>query len=203
MNIGVILAAGKSTRFDSEIPKQLYPINGKPIIQNSIDLLSKYLDKVIVVTNSECSDKITGNVIINDVDSRLESIKVALNSIEACDNILIHDAARPYVTDEMILDLLESNIENIHSQFYLPLINGLAKLTPFGYEIPNREDFIELCSPQITNFDMFKQIFRNYIEKGDECEILPIVSRFKMKYNLIQGHYKYLRKITAIEDINI
>ena len=201
MNIGVILAAGKSTRFDSEIPKQLYPIDGKPMIQHSIDLLSKHLDKVIIVTNSECKDKITGNVIINDVDSRLESIKVALNSIETCDNILIHDAARPYVTDKMILELLEGNIENIHSQFYLPLVNGLAKSTPFGYEVPNRKDFIELCSPQITNFYMFKQIFRNYIEKGDECEILPIVSRFEMKYNLIQSHYKYLRKITTLEDI--
>jgi 2-C-methyl-D-erythritol 4-phosphate cytidylyltransferase len=201
MNIGVILAAGKSTRFDSEIPKQLYPINGKPIIQHSIDLLSKHLDKVIIVTNSECSDKITGNVIINDVDSRLESIKVALNSIETCDNILIHDAARPYVTDWMIEDLLKSSNRNIHSQFYLPLINGLAKKNFNGYEIPNREDFIELCSPQITKYDFFKHIFRNYIEKGDECEVLPVVSRFEMKYNLIEGHYKYLRKVTRIEDI--
>jgi 2-C-methyl-D-erythritol 4-phosphate cytidylyltransferase len=201
MNIGVILAAGKSSRFDSSIPKQLYQIDGKPMIQYSIDLLSKHLDKVIIVTNSECSDKITGNVIINDVDSRLESIKVALESIETCDNILIHDAARPYVTDKMILDLIESNIKNMHSQFYLPLVNGLAKSTPFGYQIPDRKDFIELCSPQITNFDIFKQIFRNYIEKGEECEVLPIVSRFEMKYNLIQSHYKYLRKITTIEDI--
>lgn len=201
MNIAVILAAGKSTRFDSKIPKQLYPIDGKPMIQHSIDLLSKHLDKVIIVTNSECKDKITGNVIINDVDSRLESIKVALESIETCDNILIHDAARPYITESMILELLESNIENIHSQFYLPLYNGLAKSTPFGYQVPDRKDFIELCSPQITNFDMFKQIFRNYIEKGDECEVLPIVSRFEMKYNLIQSHYKYLRKITTLEDI--
>jgi len=201
MNIGVILSAGKSTRFDSEIPKQLYPIDGKPIIQHSIDLLSKHLDKVIIVTNSECSDKIIGNVIINDVDSRLESIKVALDSIETCDNILIHDAARPYVTDWMIEDLLKSSNRNIHSQFYLPLVNGLAKKNFNGYEIPNREDFIELCSPQITKYDFFKHIFRNYIEKGDECEILPIVSRFEIKYNLIQGHYKYLRKVTTIEDI--
>jgi 2-C-methyl-D-erythritol 4-phosphate cytidylyltransferase len=201
MNIGVILAAGKSTRFDSEIPKQLYPIDGKPIIQHSIDLLSKHLDKVIIVTNSECSDKITGNVIINDVDSRLESIKVALEKIDTCNNILIHDAARPYVTDWMIEDLLKSSNRNIHSQFYLPLVNGLAKKNFNGYEIPNREDFIELCSPQITNFDMFKQIFKNYIEKGDECEVLPVVSRFEMKYNLIEGHYKYLRKVTTLEDI--
>jgi len=201
MNIGIILAAGRSTRFDHEIPKQLYPIGDKPMVQHSIDLLTKHLDKVIIVTNSECKDKINGDVIINDKDSRIESIKVALEKIDTCDNILIHDAARPYVTDWMIEDLLKSSNRNIHSQFYLPLVNGLAKKNFIGYEIPNREDFIELCSPQITKYDFFKHIFRNYIEKGDECEVLPVVSRFEMKYNLIEGHYKYLRKVTTIDDI--
>jgi 2-C-methyl-D-erythritol 4-phosphate cytidylyltransferase len=201
MNIGVILAAGKSTRFDSEISKQLYPIDGKPMIQHSIDLLSKNLDKVIIVTNSECKDKINGDVIINDVDSRLESIKVALDQIDTCKNILIHDAARPYVTESMIQSLLVSSKTNNHTQFYLPIVNGLAKYTPFGYQTPDRKDFIELCSPQITDFDIFKSIFKKYIEKGEECEVLPIISRFEFRYNLIQGHYRYLRKITTIEDI--
>ena len=201
MNIGIILAAGKSTRFDSAIPKQLYPIDGKPIVQHSIDLLSKHLDKVIIVTNSECKDKISGDVIINDVDSRLESIKVALDQIDNCKNILIHDAARPYVTESMIQSLLVSSKTNTHTQFYLPIVNGLAKYTPIGYQTPDRKDYIELCSPQITDFDIFKHTFRSYIEKGEECEVLPVISRFELRYNLIQGHYRYLRKITTIEDI--
>jgi len=201
MNIGIILAAGNSSRFDSTVPKQLHTINGKPMVQHSIDLLSKYLDEIIIVTNSYCSDFIQGNIIVNDIDSRLESIKVGLNKIDSCDNILIHDAARPYITESMIEELLESSTKNIHSQFYLPLINGLAKKNFFGYEIPNREDFIELCSPQITNFELFKTFFEKYIESGEECEILPIVSRFNFNYNLIQGHYKYLRKVTTLEDI--
>ena len=201
MNIGVILAAGKSTRFGSEIPKQLYTLGDKPIVQHSIDLLSKHLDKVIVVTNSECKDKINGDVIINDVDSRLESIKVVLDQIDNCKNILIHDAARPYVTESMIQSLLISSKTNLHSQFYLPIVNGLAKYTPIGYQTPDRKDYIELCSPQITDFDIFKNIFKKYIEKGDECEVLPVISRFELRYRLIQGHYRYLRKITTLEDI--
>jgi 2-C-methyl-D-erythritol 4-phosphate cytidylyltransferase len=201
MNIGIILAAGRSTRFDHEIPKQLYPIGDKPMVQHSIDLLTKHLDKVIIVTNSELSDQISGDIVINDKDSRIESIKVALEKIDTCHNLLIHDAARPYVTDWMMEELLEGSVRNIHSQFYLPLMNGLAKKNFIGYQVPNREDFIELCSPQITNFDFFKHVFKNYIQTGDECEVLPVVSRFELKYDLIQGHYKYLRKITTIEDI--
>jgi 2-C-methyl-D-erythritol 4-phosphate cytidylyltransferase len=201
MNIGVILAAGKSTRFNSFCPKQLYPLKNKPIVQHSIDLLSKYLDRVIIVTNSECRDKIKGDVIVNDKDSRLESIRIALDHIDTCDNILIHDSARPFITEVMIENLLLSSVSNYHSQFYLPLINGLAKKTDVGYEIPDRNDFIELCSPQITRFDIFNLIFKTYIETDQECEILPVVSRFKLPYDLIQGHYRYLRKITTLEDI--
>jgi 2-C-methyl-D-erythritol 4-phosphate cytidylyltransferase len=201
MNIGVILAAGKSTRFNSFYPKQLFPLKDKPIVQHSIDLLSKHLDKVLIVTNSECKDDIEGNIIVNDNDSRLESIQVALEQIDKCDNILIQDAARPFVTDVMIENLLSSSVSNYHSQYYLPLFNGLAKKTNVGYEIPDRNDFIELCSPQITKFEVFKVIFETYIKMGQECEILPVVSKFQLPYNLIQGHYKYLRKITTLEDI--
>jgi hypothetical protein len=44
----------------------------------------------------------------------------------------------------------------------------------------------------------------NYIAKPDErinWEIIPLLDLLKIKYNLIEGHIKYLRKITTIDDI--
>ena len=80
----------------------------------------------------------------------------------------------------------------------MKLVNGLAKRGEFGWEISNREDFIELCSPQCTEYDLFKFIFRKYIETGIQCEVLPCLSYLELDPNLIEGHYKYLRKITII-----
>jgi 2-C-methyl-D-erythritol 4-phosphate cytidylyltransferase len=205
MNIGIILAAGNSTRFDNKTPKQLYLINDKPIINHSIDILSQSLDEVIIVTNTYCSDKIKTNhtILVNDIDDRIESIKVALYYIgdKKYNNILIHDAARPFITTDMISELLESSKKYQHSQYYLELVNGLAKKNDFGWEVAPREDFIELCSPQITNFELFKNIFTNYIENKIDCEILPIICNLQYDYNLIKGSNKYLRKITTLEDI--
>jgi 2-C-methyl-D-erythritol 4-phosphate cytidylyltransferase len=81
MNIGIILAAGNSTRFNDENPKQLYLIDDKPIINHSIDILSQSLDEVIIVTNTYCSDKIKTNhtILVNDIDNRIESIKVVVS----------------------------------------------------------------------------------------------------------------------------
>jgi 2-C-methyl-D-erythritol 4-phosphate cytidylyltransferase/2-C-methyl-D-erythritol 2,4-cyclodiphosphate synthase len=205
MNIGIILAAGNSTRFNNEVPKQLYLLEGKPVINHSIDILSQCLDEVIIVTNTYCSDKIETNhtILVNNINDRIESIKVALDYIgdKKYTNIVIHDAARPFITLDMINELLESSKTNQHSQFYLELVNGLARKSELGWEVAPREDFIELCSPQITDFETFKYIFTNYIETKKDCEILPIICELKYNHNLIKGSSKYLRKITTTDDI--
>ena len=205
MNVGIILAAGKSSRFNNSIPKQLYTINGKPIINHSIDILNQLLDEVIIITNSTCYSQIITNnkILVNDVDDRIKSIKTALDYLnDDYSNILIHDAARPFITKDCINNLIESQKNNFHSQYYLTIVNGLAKINESGsWEIPNRDKYIQLCSPQITNFKLFKSIFREYIESNIYCEVLPIVSKLKYDYNLILGDDKYLRKITTINDI--
>ena len=53
-NYFVILAAGKSKRFDKKIPKQFYNFKNKEIIDHSIEksLNSKLFKKIIIVTNN-------------------------------------------------------------------------------------------------------------------------------------------------------
>jgi 2-C-methyl-D-erythritol 4-phosphate cytidylyltransferase len=200
MNVGVILAAGMSTRFNSQVPKQLFEINGKPIIQYSIDVLENCVDDIIIVTNSNCKIETNHTILINDVNDRLQSIKVAIDYITTpYRKVVIHDAARPFITEEQIKNLINSKHQ--HSQYYMKLVNGLAKKNEFGWEIPNREEFIELCSPQCADFDLFKFIFKTYIETGIQCEVLPCLSYLELEPELIEGHYKYLRKINTLDDI--
>ena len=123
-NIGILLAAGFSSRFNNSNPKQLYIINNKHVICYSIDVMLKTLDKLIIVTNSKCYKKIkhiiknknkNKSIIVlkNDINCRLESIGIGLNYINKnynhCSNVLIHDSARPYITEQMIDGLLLSN----------------------------------------------------------------------------------------------
>lgn len=205
MNIALILAAGNSSRFSSDTFKQIYPISEKPIIDWSVDIISKFFEDIIIVTNSSCYKKLLTKhkVVINDIDNRITSIKSALDTIrdKPYNNILIHDAARPFISEDYILKLLGSSKYYKHSQYYLPLVNGLARKSESGWEIAPRENFIELCTPQITDFNLFKEIFDNYIEPEIQCEILTCLSHFKLEPNLIKGHLKYLRKITTIDDI--
>lgn len=205
MNVAIILAAGLSKRFINNSPKQLYLLNNKPIINHSIDIISQLVDDIVIVTNSSISNQIETNqkIVINDKDNRIESIKTGVDFIlnKNYDNIIIHDSARPFVEKDYFQNLIDNSNHFVHCQYYLELINGLAKKTDDKWEIAPRENFIELCSPQITNYEIFKDLFYNYILKEKDCEILPIVSQMNLNYKLIKGHYKHLRKITTLEDI--
>jgi 2-C-methyl-D-erythritol 4-phosphate cytidylyltransferase len=212
MNTGIILAAGNSSRFKNKISKILYKVNNKPIIKYSTDLLSQYLDQIIVVVNSKdykivkklLSKKIA--IVVNDVDNRLDSIKTGLDYLKNTDttsNILIHDAARPYIVPEMIESLLDNCQKYQYVQYYLNLIDGLVIKTTTGYDVVERSKYLQLCTPQIVDYHLFNFLFRKYIYPKNRlsCEALPLLNKFNVQFNLIEGNHRYLRKITTLEDI--
>jgi 2-C-methyl-D-erythritol 4-phosphate cytidylyltransferase len=233
-NVGLILAAGNSSRFNINTPKQLFVLNGVPMINYSIEAMINNVDKLIIVSNSKCLEEI--NIIVsnynifsnnrkivvltNDIDCRLESIKKCLEYIQSSNlnvtNIIIHDSARPYIKHSHINELLKMNDTCLYSQYYLKLVNGLAvkilnnnnnnnnnSNNNTKYEMIDREQYIEVCTPVCCNYYLFYFIFMNYIDKPNRIvyEILPILNLFNIKYNMIEGSYKYLRKITIMDDV--
>ena len=208
MNTGIILAAGNSTRFNQATPKQLYKINNKPILWYSTDAM-KDLDEIIIVTNSKCSNTIKNQLkktpslklVINNKDCRLASIKAALkHTNNNSKNLIIHDAARPYINKSHIKALLISSKKYAYSQYCLKLTNGLIKKNESGIECLDRDQYMELCTPLIADYNLFKFIFNAYIDKS-HYEVLSIVDSFNIPYNLIEGSHKHLRKITTIDDV--
>ena len=134
----VIVAAGQGTRMGIDVPKQLFPYGGSTVLGTAINAFASldYIDKIYVVSpqdgslddtyediTAEC-ERFTGRepgsiVIVNGgatrADSVREGIKAAsrdarLAGIDEDDAIvLIHDAARPGISEEII----RRNIENM------------------------------------------------------------------------------------------
>ena len=210
--IGILLAGGNSTRFGIKY-KQLFKLNGISLIDYSVKAMIN-LDYIIIVTNSNCYNemniKYSSNpkikLLINDVDCRLESLSVGLEYIKEHikDNckVIIHDSARPYVTDTHIQKLLDNTDNSPYSQYVLKLYNGLLKINNLFEDI-NRDDYIELCTPLCINFNLGYFIFKNYIAKNNRItyEFLPILKAMGITYKLEYGNISYLKKITTIEDI--
>lgn len=117
MNIAVILAGGSGKRFGSPTPKQFLPLEGKTVIEHSIDTFCQHpgIDEVAVVVHPDYRDMMQDIVdrrqwskMKRIIDGGSERYMSSLNAIMAYidypddTNLLLHDAARPLVTAGII-----------------------------------------------------------------------------------------------------
>ena len=121
----ILLAAGKSKRFKSNIPKQFICYKNKPLFMHSIDkaLKSNLFKQIILVSSSAVKSlknkKIT---IIRGGEERYQSSQKALDYInkKKIKNVFIHDAARPNFSINL-LKKLKKNLKK--NKAVIPYIN--------------------------------------------------------------------------------
>ena len=104
MNSAVIVAGGSGNRFGSKIPKQFIKIDGQEILAFSVKTFLEHpeIDEVIIVSHLEWIKIVSENYSDCKVveggkrrqDSSLNGIRATSENTE---NVLIHDAARPFI----------------------------------------------------------------------------------------------------------
>jgi 2-C-methyl-D-erythritol 4-phosphate cytidylyltransferase len=112
----VIVAAGSGRRLGCVQPKAFVPLGGKPLLSYSLKtfLGNRYIDNVILVVpeslleHSKSSFK-NDNSRVKVVPGGKERWHSVANGIGASSAqwVLVHDAARPFVTDQVIEQLIE------------------------------------------------------------------------------------------------
>jgi ribitol-5-phosphate 2-dehydrogenase (NADP+) / D-ribitol-5-phosphate cytidylyltransferase len=114
-NVAVVLAGGAGTRFGQSLPKQLIPLAGRPILEHSIAAMqrSPVVDEIVVVMAPGHLDPVAELVARGGYDkvsqvvpggaTRNDSTAAALAALGPEElNILVHDAARPLVTQSIL-----------------------------------------------------------------------------------------------------
>jgi 2-C-methyl-D-erythritol 4-phosphate cytidylyltransferase len=123
MNIALIVAAGSGSRMgNADKPKQFLPIYGKPLMIHTIEAFEVHdeIDAIVVVTNEAYIDQVKvwckqydlGKIkaVVAGGDSRQISVHNGLQAVTALskdpknDIVLIHDAARPLISQRIITD---------------------------------------------------------------------------------------------------
>lgn len=121
MTAAVLLSGGTGNRMGSDIPKQYLDAGGKPVISYCIEAFeaSPVIDRIVVVAAEQYRDLIRS--LFSDEEkfagfaapgkNRQLSILSGLNAykgiLEDDDGVIIHDAARPLVSEELISKIAE------------------------------------------------------------------------------------------------
>lgn len=218
MNGVVIVAAGTGSRMNMGINKQFIKLEGKEIIAYTIEKFynnSNIEDIVVVVKEDESEffkkeilDKYNfKNVkIAYGGKERQDSVYNGLKLLdEKCDVVLIHDGARPFVSDKIIDKSIEEAKEHKAIVVGVPVKDTIKVIDNDKniVDTPNRSVLWAVQTPQTFDYniliDAYKDAFKNKFYGTDDA---VLVERIGYKVKMLEGSYNNI-KITTQEDLNV
>lgn len=109
MAVALLVAAGRGERLGSEGPKAFVACAGRPLLEWSVAALQACADveRIVValpagVVAPAGTDGVIGG------EQRSQSVHAALRQAPEADVVVVHDAARPLVTPELVQDCLDT-----------------------------------------------------------------------------------------------
>ena len=182
-NIAIIVAAGNSTRFNCDIPKQYFIVNGRSVLNWTVRafLASDFIDNILVVINKEHKDLYYNSIDEFDIlapiiggETRNKSVLLGLKALEKInpENVLIHDAARPLISTKLI-DEVVSELQN-----YSAVDIGISITDTIKYNVANKIEIIDrnkLYATQTPQGFKYKTILdlhkRNTLNHTDDISL--------------------------------
>lgn len=191
--------------------KLLLKINGKTVLERSVNAFLNIsdVDEVIVVAREKdipaFSDILTDERVSFVVggDTRQQSVMNAVDVIDDCELIIIHDGARPLIKSEDIENTIRAAKENKAAAVGVFVKDTVKVVDENGFVVstPDRSTLFAVQTPQIFDFELYRNAAQNAREKGldftDDCQL---VESFNQKVKTVVGSYSNI-KITTPDDI--
>jgi 2-C-methyl-D-erythritol 4-phosphate cytidylyltransferase/2-C-methyl-D-erythritol 2,4-cyclodiphosphate synthase len=205
MGVGaVIVAAGSGSRAGGELPKQYQTLLGRPILAWSVAAISAAgVAPIVVVTAPAQAER--ARIALGDWPdvlvtaggaTRTASVRAGLTVLSAAETVLIHDAARPGLSPDMVRRLvaaIEAGADGAAPA--LPVADSLRRRS--GEEVA-RDDLMRVQTPQAFRGDVIRNAYAASV--GDFTDDLSIAKANGARIELIAGDPKLL-KYTHPEDL--
>lgn len=210
-NTAIILGAGSGTRMKADKSKLLLEINGKTVLERTVETFSKIkeINETIVVcreSDLESFESVLSSYNVSYCfggDTRQQSVMNAVETVEDCDYILIHDGARPLITEKEIKDTLECAVKNgaaavgVMVKDTIKVIDGSNQIV----STPDRSCLVSIRTPQIFEFKTYVDALEKAKADGkdftDDCQLIEY---FRKPVFTVIGDYGNI-KITTPEDL--
>ena len=205
--VAIIPAAGDSSRYSGEVPKQFLRVDGRTVLELSIRPLLDFSECLGVCVLVPPEDQFHKALEIKDnpkiflaeggtsrIDSVAKGVKFWQQSELSYDYILIHDAARPCLRSSDIQQLLESIDSEVDGVVLgIPCSDTIKKVSAEGSLILNTLDRSKLWrafTPQIFRKEVLQ---KNSLEEN-------IRKEFTDEASLVEANGGKLKMVKGFED---
>ena len=205
--VAIIPAAGDSSRYSGEVPKQFLRVDGRTVLELSIKPLLDFSECLGVCVLVPPEDQYHKALEIKDnpkiflveggtsrIDSVSKGVKFWQQSELSYDYILIHDAARPCLRSsdvQQLLDSIDSEVDGV--VLGIPCSDTIKKVSAEGSLILNTLDRSKLWrafTPQIFRKEVLQ---KNALEENIEKE-------FTDEASLVEANGGKLKMVKGFED---
>ncbi len=195
--IALIVAAGSGSRSGGEVAKQFRLVRGQPMLRHSYKAFAEHadIDGILVAIGDgqqakaqAALDGLVQATFVTGGGTRRESVHNGLETIAeagGADYVLIHDAARPFLSARIIDELINALLEAPGAVPALPVVDSLARGGTALFETVDRENLWRIQTPQAFHFDAILAAHRDWsgpeptddarmlMTKGQEVRIVP------------------------------
>lgn len=214
----IIAAAGKGTRVGGPVPKQFLKIGGVPVLIKTLQVFQNMdeVDYIFVVTNKEYMDhcqEITSQAKITKLSGivaggreRQDSVYNALMEVNRIHPgvayVLIHDGARPYVSEDVVRNVIKATADKGAAVACVSMKNSLRRATGENTSCSmDRSEFYTVQTPQGFRKAELIRSYEAAIENNyygtDDAEL---VEKAGYPVEMVEGEYQNI-KITTKEDL--
>ena len=222
MNVAMIIAGGSGSRMNQDIPKQFLTVNEKPVIVYTLEVFQKHpaIDEIIVVCIEGWEQILWAYVrqfniskvkaVVPGGSCGQASIYNGLLELEkehqTDDIVLIHDAIRPMVSEEIISDCINATVEHGCAITCIPCAEAMlvTEDQESSGRIFERENLKRTQTPQGFRIGKLLEVHRKALEQGITNSVASCTLMVEMGEQVYfsKGSEKNL-KLTTVEDIDI
>jgi 2-C-methyl-D-erythritol 4-phosphate cytidylyltransferase/2-C-methyl-D-erythritol 2,4-cyclodiphosphate synthase len=208
----LIVAAGRGARFGSETPKQYHTILGKSVIRHTLEHFQSHPNctQCYIVINPDDADlyhdAVSGLSIPSYIEGsttrKLSVIKglESLSHLKSEDVVLIHDAARPCITQSEISALAEAAHKHKAASLATPVADTLKIAESKIIErSQSRANLWSLQTPQGFHYGLIIDAHKK-AHDGDATDDTSLVQDLGYKVTLVEGRRSNI-KITTQDDL--
>lgn len=211
----IIPAAGIGTRMANALPKQYLPLAGKPIVSHIIQTFfnNPRIAGIHLALNAQ--DEFWQSLTLNP-ESRLHihytggesRSETVLNTLEAIDVdeqdwMLVHDAARPGLTNEALNRLLDTlETDDVGGLLALPVADTIKKSNEINHveKTVSRQNLWQAQTPQMFQYATLKRALSDF--EGMPTDEAEAVEALGLSPKLVHGELRNL-KVTYPEDLSL
>ncbi len=214
----VVLAAGQGRRMGTDLPKQFLPLCGKPVLWYSLNCFqnSGLTDRIVLVTGKEwigyCEEEIVQKYGLSKVktiteggENRYDSVYNGLKACADTEFVMIHDGARPFITDEILRRGLLGAEKTGACVIGMPSKDTVKIADQEGFikETPQRSSVWIIQTPQVFRYSLIREAYRRIMESGTvnvTDDAMVVEQTLGTKIALAEGSYENL-KVTTPDDL--